>query len=118
MTTPSIASAPAPAPPTPAEIARMARIRHTAQDFEASFLSSMFQTMFEGTEQPAPFGGGQSETAWRSFLTDAMSRQVVRAGGIGLADSVAREMLRLQAAGEAVAAPPSSTPVPDASPAP
>lgn len=118
MTTPAVSTTTAAAAPSPADIARMARLRHTAQDFEASFLSSMFQTMFEGTEQSAPFGGGQAETAWRSFLTDAMAHQVVRTGGIGLADSVAREMLRLQAGGDALPSAPSSTPVPDASPTP
>lgn len=105
MTTPTTLAAPPATPVAPlsaTEVARRARINVTAQNFEASFLSSMFQTMFEGTEGSAPFGGGQAETAWRSMLTDAMAHQVVRTGGIGLAASVAREMIRMQ---EAAAAP-------------
>ena len=108
MTTPTtLASAPSPpaAPLSATEVARRARINVTAQNFEASFLSSMFQTMFEGTEGSAPFGGGQAETAWRSMLTDAMAHQVVRTGGIGLAASVAREMIRMQETAAAPAGP-------------
>ena len=109
MTTPltAVAAPIAPAQPLSAtDQARRARVERTAQDFEATFLSSMFQNMFQGTETEAPFGGGQGETAWRSFLTDAMARQVVRTGGIGLAANVAREMIRLQ---EAASIPAAST---------
>ena len=31
-----------------------------------------------------------------SFMTDAMAREVTRAGGIGLSAQVSREMLKLQ----------------------
>ena len=34
--------------------------------------------------------------AWRSFLLDAMAKQTVKAGGIGLADTVMSEMLKMQ----------------------
>ena len=88
---------PAPTPPTAAEMARRANIQRTAQDFEASFLSSMFQQMFSGLSTDGEFGGGQAETMWRSFLTDAMGRQVARAGGIGVSAAIASEMIRLQA---------------------
>jgi Rod binding domain-containing protein len=33
---------------------------------------------------------------FKSVLTDAMSRQVTQAGGIGLASTIQREMLKLQ----------------------
>jgi peptidoglycan hydrolase FlgJ len=76
--------------------AQRARAQKTAQDFEASFLSSMFGQMFEGTEVSEPFGGGQGEQAFRSFMTDAMGKSMARHGGIGLSKSVAAEMLKLQ----------------------
>ncbi len=109
------------AAPSPAQAsinaAAQARIRRTSQDFEATFLSSMFQTMFQGVDVSQPFGGGQAETTFRSFLTDAMARQVVRAGGIGLAASVEREMVRLQAAGQTAASPsPAAAPTTPATP--
>ncbi len=73
-----------------------ARMRETAQAFEASFLAQMLKPMFEGLSADGPFGGGQAETQWRSFLVDAMAQQTVRAGGIGLADQVLSEMMRMQ----------------------
>lgn len=72
------------------------QMRKTAQDFEASFLSQMFRPMFEGLETDGPFGGGSAEETWRSFLLDAMAKQTVKAGGVGLADTVMSEMLKMQ----------------------
>jgi Rod binding domain-containing protein len=71
-------------------------IRQTAQAFEASFLSVMLSQMFDGVETPAPFGGGQGESMFKSLYTDAIARQVTRSGGVGVAASVEREMLKLQ----------------------
>ncbi len=83
-------------PPVTPDLARRAEVRETAQKFEASFLSIMLQQMFEGVEVAAPFGGGPGETMFKSFMTEAMAKQVSQAGGIGIADTVAREMLKLQ----------------------
>lgn len=73
-----------------------ARLRETAEAFEASFLSQMMKPMFEGLSTEAPFGGGEAEATWRSFLLDAMAKQTVQAGGIGLTDTVMAEMLKMQ----------------------
>lgn len=82
------------------EAAKRASIAKTAKDFEASFLSVMLGQMFQGVNQPAPFGGGAGEDAFKSFMSDAMARQVVKAGGIGVSASVQREMLKLQGLSE------------------
>lgn len=73
-----------------------ARMRETAEAFEASFLAQMLKPMFEGLSTEAPFGGGEAEGAWRGFLVEAMAKQAVRAGGIGLADQVVARMLKMQ----------------------
>ena len=73
-----------------------ARVEKTAQSFEASFLSSMFGQMFEGTDVSEPFGGGAGESAFRSFMTDAMGKSMACHGGFGLAKSVTAEMLKMQ----------------------
>lgn len=73
-----------------------AKMRETAQAFEASFLSQMLKPMFEGLDTEGMFGGGEGEATWRSFLIDAMAKQTVKAGGIGLADDVMAEMMKLQ----------------------
>ena len=76
------------------------KIRETAEAFEASFLSQMLKPMFEGLSTEAPFGGGEAEATWRSFLVDAMAKQTVQAGGIGLADNVMAEMIKMQEQGQ------------------
>lgn len=83
---------------TPAQPRRgdEAQLRRTAEDFEATFLSQMLKPMFEGLQTDGPFGGGSAEETWRSFLIDAMARQTVRSGGVGLADRVMSEMLKMQ----------------------
>lgn len=97
MNTPIISSAAlasqASAGAPPIETARM---RQTAEAFEASFLAQMLKPMFEGLSTEAPFGGGEAEGTWRGFLVEAMAKQAVRAGGIGLADQVVAGMLKMQ----------------------
>ena len=85
-----------PAPPA----APTARMRETAEAFEASFLAQMLKPMFEGLSTEAPFGGGEAEGTWRGFLVEAMAKQTVRAGGIGLADQVVAQMVKMQEQGQ------------------
>ena len=79
-----------------AELAKRGQIKQTSRDFEASFLSVMMQQMFSGLSTTGPFGGGPGEEMFRSVLTDAMAKQMSKAGGIGIAANVEREMLKLQ----------------------
>jgi Rod binding domain-containing protein len=79
-----------------AALAKRGEIKDTAEKFEGQFLSIMLQQMFAGVETAAPFGGGDGEKMFRSFMTEAMGKQMAKSGGIGLADDVAREMLKLQ----------------------
>jgi Rod binding domain-containing protein len=92
---PQLSAAPAGAA-SAAELAKRGQIQDTARKFEASFLSSMLQEVFEGVETEAPFGGGPGETMFRSFLTEAMAKQMVKSGGIGVSAAVQREMLKMQ----------------------
>lgn len=72
------------------------KIKDAAQQFEASFLSVMFQEMFAGLKSDGPFGGGAGEDMFKSFMAEAMAKQVAKTGGLGLSDTVAREMLKMQ----------------------
>ena len=85
---------------TPAQLAQTARMRRTAEDFETSFMSQMMKPMFEGLSTDGMFGGGEAEATWRSFLIDAMAKQTVKAGGIGLTDTVMAEMIKMQEQGQ------------------
>ena len=87
------------APARPGQPQNQEAMRRTAEAFEASFLSQMLKPMFEGLSTEAPFGGGEGEAVWRSFLIDAMAQQTVKAGGLGLADSVMAQMIKMQEQG-------------------
>ena len=76
---------------------QQSKAQKTATDFEAMFLNSMFQQMFSGVGQ-GPFSGGPGANIWRSFLTDEYSKSFVKAGGIGIASQVTRELLAQQEA--------------------
>ena len=78
--------------------AQRRKIADAAQAFEAQMLSTMMQPMFQGqSESPSgPFGGGSGEETYRSFMVDAIAKQTARAGGVGLAPVVMREMLKMQ----------------------
>lgn len=69
-----------------------------AKEFEAVYLSTVFDRMFESVNTDGPFGGGKSEATWRSFLADEYAGEVTRQGGIGLADAVRAELVGLQEA--------------------
>lgn len=71
-------------------------MRQTAEDFEASFLTQMLKPMFDSLSTEAPFGGGEAEGTWRGFLVEAMAKQTVKAGGIGLTDTIVAEMIKMQ----------------------
>jgi Rod binding domain-containing protein len=73
-------------------------LRAQAQDFEAAFLSTMFQQMYSGLEGDGPMGNSTGVGVWRSFLTDEYSKSFAKKGGIGLADHVHRSLLALQEA--------------------
>ncbi len=88
-------------PPAPSALplatpAQRARIGETAKAFEAQLVSMMLQPMFEGISTSGPFGGGEAESTYRSFMLDAFGKQMAKGGGIGVAAPVMREMLKLQ----------------------
>jgi Rod binding domain-containing protein len=74
--------------------------RQTAEEFEAFFLARFIDAMQVGLKTDGPFGGGHGEEMFRGMLSDEYAKTVVRSGGIGIADAVEREMLRIQEARE------------------
>ena len=84
---------------TPAAAARpdaKAAARTNAENFEATFLNSMFQHMFTQTDGDGPVGGSAGIGVWRSFLTDEFAKSFAKKGGIGLADQVYQSLLAHQ----------------------
>ena len=73
-----------------------ASLRKTAQEFEAHFLGQMFEFMSSGIKTDGPFGGGQAEGTWRTFLNQEYGKSMAQGRGVGIADMVYRQMLLLQ----------------------
>ena len=100
LTTPSAV----PALPV-ATAAQRGKIEKVAKDFESSFLQVMMGQMFD-TVSTGEFSGGAGEQAFKSFLTDAFSKQMTAHGGVGLAHRLTREMLKMQGLTDPAALPP------------
>ncbi len=77
------------------ETARRTRIAKAGKDYEGAFLSIMLGQMMSGVKASS-FGGGEGEEAFKSFLTDAMAKSMVRHGGVGLSRRIETDMLKLQ----------------------
>jgi Rod binding domain-containing protein len=73
-----------------------AQARKAADDFESFFIAQTMESMFAGIKTDGPFDGGHAEEMFRSMLSQEYGKTMVRAGGIGIADQVYREMLKTQ----------------------
>lgn len=83
-----------------------AQLKQAAQQFESIFLSQMFGLMNQDLPTDGPFGGGQGEGMVRSLLNDQYAKSITARGGIGLSDTVYRELLAYQEGGSHAAAGP------------
>jgi Rod binding domain-containing protein len=93
--TPAPAAASTTKPAAPA-IDRDSPTWKAAQEFEAVFLGQMLAQMYQGIEAKAPFGGGFAEETYRSLMHQEIGRQMATTGGVGIAESVYAEMIRMQ----------------------
>lgn len=93
----SIALPGAPLPMTQQQ-AEQDEVRRVAEEFEAVFLAQMLAPMFEGLQTDGLGGGGMGEEIFRPMLIERYAEALSRAGGVGIADSVVRELIRLQQA--------------------
>lgn len=78
------------APPSTEEMKRV------SAEFESVFLSQILGGMTKGLAGTGLSGGQDSPFA--SMLQDEYAKLISRSGGIGLADSILREMLKMQEA--------------------
>jgi flagellar protein FlgJ len=73
------------------------KAKATATDFEAMFLNQMFAQMTDGLQGEGPFGNTPGTGVWRSMLTEQYSKSFAKAGGVGIAKDVYRELILQQA---------------------
>ena len=69
-----------------------------AVEFEAVFLAQFLDSMSEGLNSSPPFGGGMGEDIFRSIMNQEIASSIAARGGVGIADAVYRELIRLQEA--------------------
>jgi Rod binding domain-containing protein len=84
------------AAPSVADVKTRAQAEAVAQQFERMFISEMLAPMFQGLETDGPFGGGNAEATFRPMLLDQYSDSIAKGGGVGIADAVLKEILRMQ----------------------
>lgn len=80
----------------PTKSKNYAQIEKAAEEFEAVFLTQMVEQMFAMTPVDNQFGGGQGEKVFKSMMAQEYGKVMASNGGIGLADEVKKEMLRMQ----------------------
>lgn len=96
---PPLPGAQAPTAPNPAAGAQdPSGAAKVAQDFEAFFLAQAMDSMFAGIESDKLFGAGSGENVYRSLLSQEYAKVAAKSGGVGIADAVQREILRMQEA--------------------
>ena len=72
------------------------KIDAAANEFEAQFISQMLENMFATSPVNEELGGGEGEEMFRSLMVDEYGKLIARSGGIGVADHVKRELIKLQ----------------------
>jgi peptidoglycan hydrolase FlgJ len=83
----------------PVPTSQDARLMEAAQKLEAGFLAEMLTSAGLGAPR-GEFGGGAGEEHFSSFMVEAQAREMVAAGGIGLAQSLFEAMKARETGGE------------------
>ncbi len=79
------------------QVKNFAKIDEAAKEFEAVFLSEMLKPMFDGIDDPDPlFGGGKGEEVFNGFMVREYGKLMAEHGGIGIAEHVRAELIRIQ----------------------
>ena len=78
------------------------KLRKAAEDFTAVALNEMLKPMFDDTTDSSsgPFGGGEAERTFKPMLLTEIAKHIAHTGGLGLAEPVYQQMLRLQEKGK------------------
>jgi flagellar protein FlgJ len=85
-------------PAMPGKNAKMGMdaINKTANDFESMFVSQMLEQMFGDSIGSEAYGDSETSDVYKSMMMDAYGKEINKSGGIGIADYVRTELLKLQ----------------------
>ncbi|MEL6062899.1 MULTISPECIES: rod-binding protein [unclassified Methylobacterium] len=79
--------------------ASKAKAWKTATEFESMFLESSLDRLTQSEGTDGPLGeNGTGGGIYRSMLTKEYAGQIVKSGGVGIADSIFREIMKMQGA--------------------
>ena len=67
-----------------------------ATDFESVFLAQMLEQMFGESSGEEAFGDSETNDIYKGMMMQEYGKTITKAGGIGIADYVKRELLKLQ----------------------
>jgi Rod binding domain-containing protein len=77
--------------------AQLEQARKAAVDFEGVTIGEMLQPMFDTVDlSDSMFGGGVGEKQFRDLQVQEMGKQIANNGGLGIANSVYRQLLAMQ----------------------
>jgi len=71
-------------------------LRKVAEELEGLFVSQMINHMFKGIKTDGLTGGGNGEAMFRDLLVQEYGKAISKSSGIGLADSIERQLLERQ----------------------
>jgi len=71
-------------------------MKKAAQDFESMMLSQLLAPMFNALDTDGIGGGGSGEAMFRPMLVDNYAKGMAAQGGVGVAQSVLAELVRMQ----------------------
>lgn len=87
---PALPGKPVTTPPDP-------KMMKAARDFEAMAIGQLLEPMFNTVDTAKGLlGGGAGEETFKPMLVTEMAKQVEQHGGLGLADGIYAQMLKMQ----------------------
>lgn len=73
------------------------KTKKTADDFETMFLENMMSQVFPQDAGEGPVGdNGTGSQVYRGMLVNEYAKSVAKSGGIGVSDTIYRQMLQMQ----------------------
>jgi flagellar protein FlgJ len=75
------------------------KLHKQAVELEGVFLNTLMKEMFSSIDtSDESFGGGFAEETWRGMQAEQFANSLAEKGGIGLADNLMGDLLRMQEA--------------------
>ncbi len=85
-------------PASGADPANLEKVREAAEEFESVFLSQVLNGLTQGMTGEGPLSNADSDP-FSGLLQQEYAKLISRSGGVGVADAVMSEMLKMQEVG-------------------